>query len=285
MNALRNVLSTIFPVFQTPSGSYIDVLYEGLGSEGLRFKLDSVNGTDFVARQMAASEFERPMPDVFCKLVRQHPGLFLDIGANNGIYSILACLTHIRVRVMAFEPFPPVLKVLRRNIAANKLRRRIAVQECALSDKAGAAPLHIPDVNHGLLDTSCSLQPDFQPSSRTVSVAVKRLDDIALPASPKIMKIDIEGHEFACLEGAEKTISTHRPFIFCEVLQPANFDRLQQFCERHNYADIRLRPDMAILSNRVQFDPRAWNHLFVPHERMSELESSVLSGLLRLSRE
>jgi len=43
-----------------------------------------------------------------------------------------------------------------------------------------------------------------------------RLDDLALPACG-LLYLDVEGHELRALRGGEKTITTHRPVVVCEV--------------------------------------------------------------------
>ena len=250
---------------------------ESVSSDTIEFEfkgkpvfMNSVGGTDLVVRLMVENNFERPLPDVFYKTVENYRGLVLDVGASSGVYSILACLAHSDTRVEAFEPFPRAAQVLRDNVALNGLGERVHVNDDALSDKTCTAPLYIPDQNHGLLDTSCSLQAEFQPAKRSIEASVKRLDDIKLPDAPTIMKIDVEGHEAECLEGARGTIAKHRPIIFVEILPRADMQKLDSFCRETNYVDVRLRPSTCVVAHKVRFDDSAWNHAFVPRSTMKE---------------
>ena len=54
------------------------------------------------------------------------PGdLFIDIGANIGLYSIYAAIKHSNSEVISFEPSTSNLRVLSRNISINKLEEKI----------------------------------------------------------------------------------------------------------------------------------------------------------------
>jgi hypothetical protein len=101
-------------------------------------------------------------------------------------------------------------------------------------------------------------------------VDVRRLDRFGPFEGLSVIKVDIEGHEAAFLEGARKTIERYRPVIFCEVLSVAECDRLERFRRSIDYADIRLRPDAAIIAPRVAFDEAAWNHVLLPRERAAD---------------
>ncbi len=54
------------------------------------------------------------------------------------------------------------------------------------------------------------------------------------------MKIDVEGHEIAVLEGANKILSKHRPKIFIEINEPLNDgghgSAVREIIEKHNYS-------------------------------------------------
>jgi FkbM family methyltransferase len=238
------------------------------GFGGYEILLDSLGGRDLVAREFFEGRFERPLPAVFAEMVRQTEGGFVDVGANNGLYSLIAAMVRPDLAIDAFEPFPPVLEVLRRNIANNALSDRIRIHEMALSDAAGRAALHIPTTNYGLLDTSCTLQDDFQPWEQTIDIARQRLDDVALAVPPGIIKADIEGHEHAFIAGAWDTLTGCRPLLIVEVLRPARLDILETQRRELGFVDIRLQPQTAIVGAPVVFDLIAWNHVWVPPEAL-----------------
>jgi FkbM family methyltransferase len=253
---------------------------------GRSFFLDDLNGTDLVALQMQQGFYEAPLPMLTMAIIARAPGLFLDVGANNGLYSILAGITTAEAKIVAFEPYPPVLKILTHNVQANGLDDRIDIRPIALSDSAGAAILYLPDQQHGLLETSCSLEAGFKPRYQTIEVQKDRLDNVALPDRISLIKVDIEGHELAFLEGARGTIARDRPVVFVEIL-PASPDRLYgltTFIQQMGYMDFCLRKEVAIYVENVAHDPFAWNHAFVPRDRLPLFEKACSVHHVRLVR-
>jgi hypothetical protein len=41
---------------------------------------------------------------------------------------------------------------------------------------------------------------------------------------PSVIKLDVERHEMEVIKGAWKTITTHRPAMYIEILDPSNDD-------------------------------------------------------------
>jgi FkbM family methyltransferase len=129
-----------------------------------------------------------------------------DLGANVGFYSLLASvLVGTAGRVYCFEPLARNIVYLRMHVALNGLENCF-VFEAAVSDTDGDArfdPLAEPSMGR--------LSDRGDQVVRTV-----RLDSLVdrgqiLP--PTLMKIDIEGGEFAALKGAARIIEKYRPTI------------------------------------------------------------------------
>ncbi|WP_128564201.1 FkbM family methyltransferase [Methylobacterium crusticola] len=252
---------------------------------GRTFHLDSADGMDAVARQIAAGSYEAPLPFLMMATLVRIDGIFVDVGANTGIYSIMANSVAGGRKILAFEPLPKVLEALRRNLSLNNIAEQVEIHEVALSDKDGTAVLHIPDPGHGLLETSASLEQGFQQVHSTITVPVKRFDDLAIPDLIGVIKVDIEGHEHAFLRGAQDTIMRDRPIVFAEVVGPAKRGAIGAFLHNVGYMDFRLRPDMAIHDGEVLFDDAAWNHALVPAERLAKFKEICDScGLPMLRR-
>jgi FkbM family methyltransferase len=141
-------------------------------------------------------------PGLLCDLIPLG-SVVVDAGANAGLYAYwFAKRAGI---VYAFEPIPQLVAYLRR--ASPK---RVRVVECALSDKEGLANLYVP-LNWG----EASLRKPQQ-GAAVLGVPTKTLDSFEL-RNVGLMKIDVEGHELAVLQGARDTIRTSRPIVFVEV--------------------------------------------------------------------
>ena len=260
-----------------------------LPADGRSFRMLSAGGADLVVRKLTLlgwDGFERPMPDVFVGLVNRLGGTVIDVGANTGFYSVLACVASSRARALAFEPFPPLLPLLEGNVKLNYCEGRVSLSRLALSDTEGRSTLYVPLQDHGLVESSCSLNAGFkEESSATVEVEVTTLDSfMAHSAVPdvQVVKVDVESLEHAVLAGAEGTLSRHRPFVFVEVLHIGDPDAIDRLRRRLHYVDARLRVDHAVIGDDVRHDPDAWNHLLVPAERMDEATVALRSVGLEL---
>lgn len=251
---------------------------------GRVFRLENRDDMDLVARQIARGAYEPPLPMLMMATLVRSEGIFVDVGANTGVYTVMAGEIAANRSIVAFEPLGPVVEILKRNIEANGLGDRVRLIEVALSDTTGTAKLHLPDPGHGLVETSASLESDFQPAHSACEVPVKRLDDIGIADPVAVIKVDIEGHEHAFLRGARDTIMRDRPIIFAEVVGPARRGAIGAFLHSVDYMDFRLRPDMAIHDGEVMFDDAAWNHALVPRERLSRFKDACDSCNLAMLR-
>lgn len=122
------------------------------------------------------------------------PGdLFVDIGANVGSYTVLAAGA-AQADAIAVEPIPSTFSDLTDNILLNALTDRVELQCCGVSDSAGTL------VFTAGLDTMNRLaRPDD--TGATAEVPVITLDELCATRTPQVLKIDVEGHELAVLDG------------------------------------------------------------------------------------
>jgi FkbM family methyltransferase len=143
------------------------------------------------------------------------PGVFLDVGANIGAYSV--ALSSKFAEVIAFEPNPIVANILRANLAQNR-RSNVRVVEKALGAEATKASLFsIERWNVGM----ASLTPS-RDAEEIAKVDVVKGDDflggiIQQDTQIELLKIDVEGHEPYALKGLLNTLKTHQPLIAFEV--------------------------------------------------------------------
>jgi len=242
-----------------------------------RLRMYSMDDRDQVVRALRDGgwhAFEAPLPSVMVRLVRRWPGTFLDVGANTGVYALLAVTAHPRCRALAFEPVPELADLLRNNVAANPQGRRIHVREIAIGDHSGVAQLHLPPAQQdGTIETSASLDPRFKETiDRIVQVEMSTLDDAwATAGHPPVtvIKVDVEGAEPRVIAGAHDLIATHRPLLAVEVLPRVDAEIYDRLLDDHRYVDVTLNPREAVVNRpRVTPEPLAPNHLLVPWERL-----------------
>jgi len=252
-----------------------------LASGSARFAFRNRDNRDHIAsfiRENSLASYEAPTPSVFVRLAQQAPGLALDVGANTGIYTLLAAAANPELHVCAFEPLQSVRELLHENIAHNPdLAPRIAVEPFALSRANGSFPFFETINNRGLVTTSSSLELEHAQQVgeyRRSTVITRTLDGWAEtlgPAPLQLVKIDIEGHEDAVIEGGRKTIDRHRPFIIVEILGPSRVAAFDRMLIESDYLDIALSPTALWHCRRVGFHGDAWNHLLCPAEKAQHL--------------
>lgn len=148
---------------------------------------------------------------------RIEPGMrIVDVGANHGYHTVLfAHLTGPQGRVAAIEPHPRTASLLRRSLYANGFDPWTEVHECAAVAHDGVRlALHVP--NDELKNANVAPAPaTIDPAAMLVSGA--RLDTLLAHWSRvDFIKIDVEGAEEDCLEGAWSLIEKHRPMIVLE---------------------------------------------------------------------
>jgi FkbM family methyltransferase len=141
------------------------------------------------------------------KLIKQYlrkDDTFIDVGANIGWFTILA--SHIVGRngkVIAFEPSGKIYSHLERNVQLNS-PNNIRLEKTALAANHGSAILSgISDRNAGK-GTIMGILPKNDENGEEVSTI--RFDDYAVSerlSQVRMMKIDVEGAEMLCLQGAK----------------------------------------------------------------------------------
>lgn len=141
-------------------------------------------------------------------------GVFFDIGAHAGYYSLLASqLVGATGRVVAFEPDTRNLGYLKEHLRLNDAGN-VTVVAAAAADVPGTARFAAePDGFGGALSTAGSAD--------VATVAIDRLVETGALPAPNYLKVDVEGAEFQVLCGARRVLRTARPTVFLATHTPA----------------------------------------------------------------
>lgn len=154
----------------------------------------------------------------FLRTIVRRGDTVVDAGANFGAYTLaLARAVGPSGRVLAFEPLPPIHAHLRANTASLP---QVDCRNVALSDVAQASvDMWIPRIPGGIAEPSlASMEAPASGTAERTTVRVMRLDDL-LPelADVTFLKLDVEGHELRCLDGARETLRRFRPLVQFEA--------------------------------------------------------------------
>jgi FkbM family methyltransferase len=138
-----------------------------------------------------------------------------DIGANIGYVSLsLAKRAGPNGRVIAFEPVPRNVDLLRKNVEVNGLKN-IKLFDCAASNRGGETVIRIADSPA----TASMVWHQNIPSAIEIVIKTVAIDDLVEGSDlgqPRFVKIDVEGAEGLVLQGMRRTIAASQPVLFIE---------------------------------------------------------------------
>jgi FkbM family methyltransferase len=118
--------------------------------------------------------------------------------------------------VVAFEP--RVKQAADLTAMFDAVRVPVRVEAVALSDRRGISNMRIltADPGRSTIENANPLDDEDGSPRAEIAVRVRRLDDYAFDAVGFI-KIDVEGHELAVLNGAGATIERSKPTLLIEL--------------------------------------------------------------------
>lgn len=157
-----------------------------------------------------SGNYEPHLVDFLKKSLRPD-GVFVDVGANVGVYSLSAArVLSERGQIISIEAHPYTFDFLKRNMS-NVQGCNVVLVNAAAGNTSGTASFNYDGGNSGSSHVSNS-------SESSVTVPVKTLDQIldeSCVHKVSYMKIDVEGFEPLVLEGAEATLKRNP----CMIIQ------------------------------------------------------------------
>jgi FkbM family methyltransferase len=164
----------------------------------------------------------------------------LDVGANVGIYALTARAVNPSAQILAFEPSERIFQKLSANIELNGYA--MLAEKLAVSAQDGSASLYDYEREVFYAATLEVPEPgDRRSVMRTVTTV--RLDSYCAERgidSVDLMKLDIEGHEPAALEGMGALLESSKPTMLIEVLSSSAADALTRRLSPLGYRYYRI---------------------------------------------
>lgn len=157
-----------------------------------------------------------------------------DIGANIGNHSVFLG-SFISEYVVAVEPNPDVLPLLKRNLNSNAIPH--ALFPIALGEKHGFGDLTIPLAeNIGSARLHESEKGSIPITSFDALFTDWKLNHSGFQLA--IMKVDVEGMELQVLKGAVNTLMTERPELFIEAASQHDYFELSKYLKGLGYYPV-----------------------------------------------
>lgn len=182
-------------------------------STATRFVADTA---DFVGWEiLTKGSFEGAALELCLEIMRQHGGVFADIGAHHGLFSMT--VSSLAVSVLSFEPNPASFLRLQSNVRLNG-RQNVKLVHAALGNHAGLLPWRHAGESEGTTAWSHGARAGEAADYWLGSVTF--MDALAATGTPAptMVKMDVEGAEFAVLEGFD--FDRCRPLYFMIEAQP-----------------------------------------------------------------
>jgi FkbM family methyltransferase len=132
----------------------------------------------------------------------------VDVGANQGLYTLFLAKLARGGKVIAFEPHPILYEQLVANVHENIIRN-IECHQAAVSDSSGTLTLQLGNLNSG---DNYILTAD-KPSPATTQVNAVTLDELFENTAIDFLKIDVQGWEAAALTGGRNLLKNNRDII------------------------------------------------------------------------
>ena len=215
--------------------------------------------------------------------------VFVDIGANLGFFTLRLAQ---RLRggsggVLAFEPQPRMLDLMRRSLHLNGLSDSVRIYPFALSDHEGTAIFEVPVGHLGGAHIPSSLTVRWQakdagPTERH-EIPLRVFDD-AVPADFRcdLVKIDVEGHELPALRGMRRALErSPNVVVLCEKMIRGYGDEhgLWQFFTQLGMQLYGVGPEATLIPFRSPQDLIDWDRGYIVASR-----DPALSGQRRRRR-
>ncbi|MBK9285310.1 MAG: FkbM family methyltransferase [Sphingobacteriaceae bacterium] len=182
-----------------------------------------------------------------------------DIGANTGIYALIAKTINPNAKVYAFEPQPLFFKLLQKNIELNNYD--IKAYRNAVSN----------------LDGNIVIE-DYLIENHTINVEALQLDSFVQKNNLKsidLLKIDVEAHEPQVLEGFMKNLAQFKPTFLIEVLNEAVADYIYHAVNKYEYLYFNIDENKGIRQTKKIEKSDYLNYLLCSKETAKKLGLTI----------
>jgi FkbM family methyltransferase len=220
--------------------------------------------------------FEKYSITIWSELSKTQSVVF-DVGANTGIYSLIAKANNRNSFVYAFEPIPAIHNLLVRNCAINSYN--ISTNCVALSNKTGDGFIHVD--NEKFSYTATINRNIATHELYKINIKMLTLKDYINRnniRSIDLMKIDVEGHEPEVIEGFFEYLLEYKPILLIEILSDDIADKLKFYFPTNDFYFYNVDERIGIKKVNSLTKSDFYNFYIVPKNKV-HLMNEALSRL------
>lgn len=227
-------------------------------ADGLEYKFDIYPGISTLYHFLKGQASVTPEVELDLILANLKPkSAIIDVGAGLGEYSLNIAKGVPNVRIYCLEPTEHSYKILCSNVARNNMAKNISCHRLALADKEGK--FEITPIGKGnYLNIKNEFSADSFVEGKEIVEATTLDKFISENKISRVdfIKADVEGAELLVLKGAEKTLKSHKPHLFLEVVD---------YCtKRFNYSYEEIFKYLNCLGYRYVLVSEAENAILKP---------------------
>lgn len=196
------------------------------------------NYRDITFRSCVMGSYGRFYSDHVGATQKSH--IFFDIGANQGLFTIIAAKNPFCVRAYAFEPVSDTFLFLKKNIALNQVEQKCSLVKAGIAECSGQHQI-TRAVNHS--GAASLVRANVEKAAAYISEEIQVINAADLNRMvterdiPISVKIDVEGYEPQVLAELFKTEFADNIFeVFFEVDERwVDAEQLIEFLKRHGF--------------------------------------------------
>jgi FkbM family methyltransferase len=162
---------------------------------------------------------------------KNKPEIFIDVGANFGVYSLRISKLFQMLRVVAFEPVLTTFNKLKMNIKINSLEKRIKTYNLGLSNTNGQKKMIALKRRNYIQSGGFSFNiPKRKLTNEEITQYHKTIKgDKVLKFKKKkvVVKIDVEGYESKVLLGIKNLLNNNKILLQIEIFDD-NFKKINK---------------------------------------------------------
>ena len=232
------LFDAIKPVFELPHWLFQHLLFDE------PFRVDVGGGRGFLLFNRSAIEndiywkgfmcsWEKASLAIWVDVCKNTSGSIIDVGANGGIYALVAAAVSGSHVAYAFEPHPMFFKWLSENIDINRDGFVIEAFQVALGSSEGFSQID-----------------DYSKLGASIGVEMTTLDSFVSKhglSSIGAIKVDIEGMEPEFFAGAINSIKRFRPTILLEVLTDEIGGKVMRLLDGFSYKIYHINDETGLV--------------------------------------
>lgn len=190
----------------------------------------------------------------------------IDVGANTGVYSLVAKRVNQNSQIYAFEPIERIFAILQSNVELNKELfggPSIVPVHAALSDYSGVGQMYDLPVEHmytASLNRNIHIERGQKLPSIVENAQVFSLDDFVTKENLRridLVKIDVESHEPAVLRGMRNILERDMPTLIVEIWNSDIGREVQSVLSALNYnyyaiSQAGIEPRVSIINDNPE---------------------------------